>query len=138
MSLCNIQCGPSQRTTTAYINAFPEELVHFVPHKNNPVFAGTGIDTWDKNIRERGYILHEENAWYMWYTGYTDINKTKWLGYATSTDGFNWTRYKDNRETQRIYLLHQTAYTGQNRVILISEVPMATLFQKVLMALHMQ
>ncbi|CAN5677611.1 hypothetical protein BH10BAC2_BH10BAC2_02820 [soil metagenome] len=96
ISFCNIQCGPSQKATTTYMNGFPEELVKFVPYKNNPVFAGTGTGTWDKNIRERGFILHEDNAWYMWYTGYTDINETKWLGYATSADGFNWTRYKDN------------------------------------------
>ena len=29
-------------------NEFPEELVHFVPYKNNPVFAGTGTATWVK------------------------------------------------------------------------------------------
>lgn len=96
VALSTIRCGPSKKAAGTYTNDFPEELVHFVPYKSNPVFAGTNINTWDKNTRERGYILHEEDGWHMWYTGYTDINETKWLGYATSADGLNWTRYKDN------------------------------------------
>lgn len=76
--------------------AFPEALVHFIPYKSNPVFSGTGSATWDSQIRERGYILREGSTWHMWYTGYTDINDTKYLGYATSADGITWTRYKNN------------------------------------------
>ena len=30
---------------------FPSELVNFRPYATNPVFAGTGTDTWDRNIR---------------------------------------------------------------------------------------
>ncbi len=54
-------------------NEVPRELVHWVPYKGNPVFAGTGRDTWDRHIRERGYILHEGSNWRMWYTGYNPI-----------------------------------------------------------------
>ena len=75
---------------------FPDELVHFAPYKNNPVFTGTGMATWDQQIRERGWILREGANWYLWYTGYTHIDSTKYLGYATSPDGIVWTRYKDN------------------------------------------
>lgn len=76
---------------------FPAELVDFVPFKGNPVFAGTGKDTWDRNIRERGYILREGGTWHLWYTGYNkDRSETIYLGYASSPDGFNWTRYPDN------------------------------------------
>ena len=73
------------------------ELTQFTAYKNNPVFAGTGTDTWDQKIRERGYILHEEGIYYMWYTGYKG-NETveKHLGLATSPDGLNWTRDKVN------------------------------------------
>ncbi|MEJ7589838.1 MAG: glycosylase [Ferruginibacter sp.] len=77
-------------------DSFPDELVHFKPYKNNPVFAATGKATWDNQIRERGYILREGTNWYLWYTGYTDINDTKYLGYATSPDGIQWNRYKNN------------------------------------------
>jgi len=50
---------------------FSSELVDFVPFKGNPLFAGTGTDTWRPKIsRERGYILREGSRWYLWYTGY--------------------------------------------------------------------
>lgn len=75
---------------------FPKALVQFYPYKNNPVFSGAGKDRWDNQIRERGYILREKNKWHLWYTGYTDINDKKYLGYATSRDGFEWTRYEKN------------------------------------------
>ncbi len=76
---------------------FPAEMVNFTPYENNPVFSGTDADTWDKNIRERGYILLEDGTYKMWYSGYKGgESDRKHLGYATSTDGINWERYDDN------------------------------------------
>lgn len=76
---------------------FPSEIIHFKPYKSNPVFAGTSSNTWDNKIRERGFILREGKDWFMWYTGYeAGKDKTKFLGYATSTDGFTWKRYENN------------------------------------------
>ena len=76
---------------------FPEALVKFVPFEHNPVFSGTNTDTWDKLIRERGFILHENEKFKMWYTGYKgNDNDPKYLGYATSDDGINWKRYQES------------------------------------------
>lgn len=76
---------------------FPPELVQFTPYGKNPVFEGTDADTWDQMIRERGYILFEEGAFHMWYTGYRAGSDSRMcLGYATSPDGIRWTRYPDN------------------------------------------
>jgi beta-1,2-mannobiose phosphorylase / 1,2-beta-oligomannan phosphorylase len=76
---------------------FPAELCNFSSYSNNPVFAGTGKDTWDQKIRERGYILREDGMYYLWYTGYNgDDSVEKHLGLATSADGLSWTRYQDN------------------------------------------
>jgi beta-1,2-mannobiose phosphorylase / 1,2-beta-oligomannan phosphorylase len=76
---------------------FPSELVNFEAYENNPVFSGTGADTWDEKIRERGYILREGNQWHLWYTGYRlSGDTTRYLGYASSSDGLNWTRHPDN------------------------------------------
>ena len=47
---------------------FPRELVDFVRYANNPVFTAAGPGHWDLRIRERGWILHAENAYRMWYT----------------------------------------------------------------------
>ena len=43
--------------TSAADDEFGREMVEFMPYPDNPVFAGTGKDTWDRNIRERGYVL---------------------------------------------------------------------------------
>ena len=87
------------KSTIGKINKeeFPDEMVSFVPYKTNPIFKGTGTDTWDKQIRERGYIIFEGGIYKMWYTGYNgDDTVTKYLGYATSKDGINWNRYIKN------------------------------------------
>jgi hypothetical protein len=94
--LITASCGSSKKTANNSVKEFPDELVHFVPYKNNSVFAATGAATWDNQIRERGWILREGNLWNLWYTGYTNIDSIKFLGYATSNDGIIWTRYKDN------------------------------------------
>ena len=76
---------------------FPKALVEWVPYAGNPVFAGTNGDTWDRQIRERGFILREGGRWRLWYTGYNPSRRdTKLLGYATSADGIRWQRYPDN------------------------------------------
>ncbi len=77
---------------------FPSELVNFVPYKSNPVFSHADSSAWDKQIRERGYILKEDDGYHMWYTGYKkmDDHDTRLLGYANSPDGINWTRYAQN------------------------------------------
>ena len=78
---------------------FPDELVRFNTYEKNPVFAGTGTNTWDQMIRERGCILKEEGIYHMWYTGYTSHagkDTESHLGYANSKDGLTWTRYKNN------------------------------------------
>jgi beta-1,2-mannobiose phosphorylase / 1,2-beta-oligomannan phosphorylase len=78
-------------------SGFPKELVDWVPYDKNPLFAGTGGENWDREIRERGFILREGDAWKLWYTGYDSRkSETKSLGYATSPDGLVWTRYPGN------------------------------------------
>ena len=93
--VCILYCTTSPK---GEINGeeFPEELVRFVPYSKNPAFAGTSSATWDNQIRERGFILQEDSFYFMWYTGYTNIDSVKYLGYATSPDGFTWTRYPGN------------------------------------------
>jgi predicted GH43/DUF377 family glycosyl hydrolase len=74
---------------------FPEVLTHFTPYEHNPVFAGTDTSTWDRKIRERGYILFENGVYRMWYTGYNNEESERHLGYAVSEDGITWKRYSD-------------------------------------------
>jgi predicted GH43/DUF377 family glycosyl hydrolase len=74
-------------------NTFPSELVNFKEYPGNPIFTGTNVDTWDKQIRERGFILKEGPNYHVWFTGYSPASPTKFLGYATSKDGIHWERF---------------------------------------------
>lgn len=94
--VCFARCSPGAKQLQYTSDGFAKAMVEFTAYKGNPVFAGTGANTWDKNIRERGYILKEDSMYHLWYTGYTDTSDIKFLGYATSIDGINWKRNKDN------------------------------------------
>jgi len=78
-------------------SGYAVEVLEFNAAGENPVFSGTGEDTWDQKIRERGYILKEDSMYHMWYTGYREQPSAEMhLGYATSPDGLKWTRYEGN------------------------------------------
>ena len=76
---------------------FPPELVDFVPRPGPALLAGTGADTWDRKIRERGFVFREGNLWHLYYTGYNEARSdARYLGYATSPDGLVWSRWPGN------------------------------------------
>jgi hypothetical protein len=61
------------------------------------LLAGAGGDAWDRQIRERGWIVREGDVWHLWYTGYNpDRSPRRMLGHATSRDGLTWVRDPDN------------------------------------------
>ena len=79
--------------TTPDVAGFPKALTEWVPVQEKPVFEGTGGDTWDKKIRERGWILKVGGIYHLWYTGYNDaLSANRFLGHATSSDALKWTR----------------------------------------------
>lgn len=95
LSGCNT--GHNLRKNQGGSQEFAAEMVRFTPYEQNPVFTGTDTTTWDRHIRERGYILPEDGIYKMWYTGYSGgDDDPKSLGYATSGDGIHWTRYGNN------------------------------------------
>jgi beta-1,2-mannobiose phosphorylase / 1,2-beta-oligomannan phosphorylase len=77
-------------------NEFASEMVQFIAEDNKALFTGTGNPTWDKNIRERGFILKEDSLYHLWYTGFENNQSVMHLGYASSSDGINWKRYSAN------------------------------------------
>lgn len=85
----------SQQLNAQSSSIFPTELVSFSPRLPNPVFTGAAPDAWDRQIRERGYILKESGVYHLWYTGYSPASPFKYLGYATSKDGISWKRFQD-------------------------------------------
>ena len=90
-------CTDTSKDQSASLS-FPSEMVSFRTADLNPIFAGTGDSAdWDQQIRERGYILREDEVYHLWYTGYQDKPDAELhLGYATSPDGIHFTRYPDN------------------------------------------
>jgi hypothetical protein len=90
---CRTKQKPSAQGDEA--GKFSSVMVNLTPYEENPVFQGTGTDTWDKHIRERGFILVEEGVYKMWYTGYTRDSEPKYLGYANSADGISWQDHGD-------------------------------------------
>lgn len=72
---------------------FPADLVKWAPSPDRPLFGGTGRDTWDKKVRERGWALRVDGLYHLFYTGYNEERSpNRMLGHATSPDGLNWTR----------------------------------------------
>ena len=91
-SACSVSTNSSKNNYD-----FAPEMTKFIPSPGNPVFSGTGVDTWDQCIRERGFILFDEGIYKMWYSGYNPaVGEQKYLGYATSPNGISWTRYPGN------------------------------------------
>ena len=74
----------------------PEAPTDCGPVSSTPLFAGGGPDAWDRDLRERGWILRHRGCWHLWYTGSNpDRDPVRRLGHATSDDGLNWRRSSD-------------------------------------------
>ena len=55
----------------------------------------TVVGDWDGNKVRYPMIIHDGGTYEMWYIG-IDLYNTGRIGYATSPDGVNWTRYASN------------------------------------------
>ncbi len=51
--------------------------------------------TWDEKLVTFPVVIRENGAYKMWYTGWQGNNPGA-IGYATSPDGVNWTKYPSN------------------------------------------
>jgi hypothetical protein len=96
---------------------FPPELVTWSPRQGNPIFTAGGPGHWDVKIRERGWILRDDNQWRLWFTGYDGSRESiKQLGYATSHDGIHWSRaamnpiYRDHWVEDMCVVVHDDSY----------------------------
>jgi len=109
-------------TRLARADEFPRELVDWVPAVADPVFKGSGGDTWDRKIRERGYILVEDGTSHLWYTGYNDDRSpSKFLGHATSPDGLRWTRDPANPVFSGVWTEDMCVVRDQGRYVMVAE-----------------
>lgn len=77
--------------------------------KADPVFEGTGVvGDWDENYVSRATIIkNADNDYEMWYSGGVGA-MNHGIGYATSSDGINWTRDTKNP----VFHKDDTGYPG--------------------------
>ncbi|MFM7244318.1 MAG: glycosylase [Planctomycetaceae bacterium] len=95
MPLVLLAClfGVVGAATRAAGDDVPGALTAFGPVSSAPLFTGGGPDAWDRDLRERGWILRHGGRWHLWYTGSNpDRDPVRRLGHATSPDGLTWRR----------------------------------------------
>jgi predicted GH43/DUF377 family glycosyl hydrolase len=63
----------------------------------NPILQTGSAGAWDDYSVQGTSVLYKDSIWHMWYTGYDgDGDFSFQIGYATSTDKINWTKYENN------------------------------------------
>src|SRR3954453_6147947 len=106
----------------AVADEFPRSLVAWKPIAGNPVFRGGGDGAWDRQLRERGYLLVEDGPFLLWYTGYNDDRSpTKFLGHATSPDGLRWSRDPANPIFTRSWVEDVCVVRRDGRYVMFAE-----------------
>jgi predicted GH43/DUF377 family glycosyl hydrolase len=70
-------------------------------YSQNPVLNVGDVGTWDHGRVNDAWVIHENGIYKMWYTGvlymaFTKLIVEEQIGYATSPDGLNWTKYAGN------------------------------------------
>jgi predicted GH43/DUF377 family glycosyl hydrolase len=67
---------------------------HWVKYPGNPVLTLGPSADWDSRVLMTAHVLVEGDTYKMWYSG-CGATRCR-IGYATSPDGVNWTRYVHN------------------------------------------
>lgn len=62
---------------------------------NNPVLVKGGAGAWDESYAYLPVVVRNDSLYQMWYTGRSASSIVQ-TGYATSTDGVNWSKHPDN------------------------------------------
>ncbi len=65
--------------------------INWSKHSGNPVLI-TGINAWDSIYVQDPHVMKQGGIYQMWYGGNDIDGYGQRVGYATSTDGINWTK----------------------------------------------
>jgi len=65
-------------------------------HTNNPVLKTGQSGHWDEGAIWGVSVIYKDSQFLMWYTGANKDISLRSIGFATSTDGVNWTKYSNN------------------------------------------
>jgi len=69
--------------------------INWTKYASNPVFEKGVASSWDESRVTFPSVIKEDSTYKMWYEGSNSAD-VRQIGYATSTDGINWTRYVSN------------------------------------------
>lgn len=81
--------------------AYSPDGINWTKH-NAPVLSVGNTSEWDNGFIEGPSVIKDGNTYKMWYCGYDAIPDASGtdgkanVGYATSPDGINWTKYAGN------------------------------------------
>lgn len=70
-------------------------MIDFMPYDGNPILPHGEPGVWDAAVWYSKVIFHD-GLFHMLYHGYSTGEDKLAIGYATSDDGLNWTRYEGN------------------------------------------
>ena len=81
--------------------AISTDGINWTRYENNPVIRTGSTDSWEDTWVYMHSVIYKDSAFHMWYTGATGdpADFVPWkeeIGYATSTDGINWTKHPSN------------------------------------------
>ncbi len=71
-------------------------------NSGNPVLLKGLANDWDGD-GVGGRVINDGGTYKMWYIGWNETAQTMGIGYATSVDGINWTKYDDGSTTTDPY-----------------------------------
>jgi predicted GH43/DUF377 family glycosyl hydrolase len=91
--------GTDGRANIGY--ATSTDGILWTKYVNNPVIV-TGVASWDSIYVQDPHVIKEGNEYRMWYGGgQNDTYYDQQVGYATSSDGINWSKSPLNPVLQR-------------------------------------
>ena len=67
--------------------------INWTKYSDNPVLDVGPSGSWDAGSVYKPSVIKDGGVYKMWYHGYSDMSR---IGYATSTDGINWTKHPNN------------------------------------------
>lgn len=87
--------GLKAKTATKLIGfATSPDAINWTKHPNPVLDKGTQ-GQWDSQFIAGAYVLYDGTTYQMWYVGGSSFSRLE-IGFATSTDGINWTKHMSN------------------------------------------
>jgi hypothetical protein len=72
-------------------------VIDIIPHDTNPILPRGAEDEWDDGFTYGAQVVYHEGLFHMFYAGGGDFSiRASAVGYATSEDGLNWTKFDAN------------------------------------------